>query len=91
MYYLTIKMIRLLTWLYRMVIHICIENLYMLKSVSTIRNTIDINTVVKFVTGNNFCQEMQLSLRNDNTWFNRLIFSDECTFYTLVEKLIDLM
>lgn len=40
---------------------------------------------------NNCCQEMQLSLENDNTWFNRLILSDECTFYTLVEKLIDKM
>lgn len=63
----------------------------MLKSVSTICNTVDINTVVEFVTLNNFFQEMQLSLGNDNTWFNCLIFSDECTFYTLVEKLIDIM
>lgn len=63
----------------------------MLKSVSSICNTIDINTVVEFVTRNNFCQEMQLSLGNVNTWFNRLILSDVCTFYTLVEKLIDIM
>lgn len=49
----------------------------MLKSVSTICNTVDINTVVEFLTRNNCCQEMQLSLGNDNTWFNRLILSDE--------------
>lgn len=39
----------------------------MLESVSTICNTIDINTVVEFVTRKSFCQEMQLSLGNDNT------------------------
>lgn len=52
----------------------------MLKSVSTICNTVDINTVVEFVTPNNFCQEIQLSLGNDNTWFNRLILSGESLF-----------
>lgn len=33
------------------------------------------------VVRKNFCQEMQHCLENDDTLFNRLIFSDECTFH----------